>query len=326
MRGNSRQPSNRTPPQSWRPTRGWGLLAVGLALVVVMVACTRSPSPGDPGDEPGSVDVASQDEGPAAEIHRLSNRQWREMVEAGMVRPECPVQRPSELRVVQINHFDFDGAVKRGQLVVNADVAESVVRIFSELYEQRFPIRRMDPSKRLTVTRTPVSPQTTPPRSTAGGPIRSMPRSRRPHTPTEGPLTSTLARTRGVTCVAIAGSRARGSRRAMRGWKDHQGRDCVESISGRGMDLAEHRRPGLHALRHRVPVAPASPRPGALGVPRRRMRARASSGEATVSSMGDRSDSLEGGHRRGSLWSHRASVVLVLVIALATPTGHVAVI
>ncbi|WP_459975042.1 M15 family metallopeptidase [Nocardioides pyridinolyticus] len=89
--------------------------------------------------------MASQDEGPAAEIHRLSNRQWREMVEAGMVRPECPVQRPSELRVVQINHFDFDGAVKRGQLVVNADVAESVVRIFSELYEQRFPIRRMDP-------------------------------------------------------------------------------------------------------------------------------------------------------------------------------------
>jgi hypothetical protein len=67
------------------------------------------------------------------------------MVKAGMVRPECPVQRPEQLRVVEINHFDFDGAIKRGRLVVNADVAESVERIFSKLFQQRYPLRRMDP-------------------------------------------------------------------------------------------------------------------------------------------------------------------------------------
>ena len=135
------QPSRR----SWRATRVWGLLAVGLALVLIMVACTSELLPADPGEVPESGRPASHDIGPAAGIYRLSSRQWREMVEAGMVRPECPVLRPRELRVVKINHFDFDGNVKQGELVVNADVAESVVRIFSELYEQRFPIRRMEP-------------------------------------------------------------------------------------------------------------------------------------------------------------------------------------
>ena len=62
-----------------------------------------------------------------------------------MVRPECPIQSPEQLRVVEINHFSFAGDVRRGQLVVNSDVAPSVVRIFSRLYEEEFPIRRMTP-------------------------------------------------------------------------------------------------------------------------------------------------------------------------------------
>ena len=62
-----------------------------------------------------------------------------------MVRPECPVQRASQLRVVVVNHYDFDGAIKRGRLVVNADVADSILRIFSELFDAKFPIRRMVP-------------------------------------------------------------------------------------------------------------------------------------------------------------------------------------
>ena len=62
-----------------------------------------------------------------------------------MVRPECPIQSPEQLRVVEINHFTFAADVRRGQLVVNSDVAPSVVRIFSRLYEEKFPIRRMIP-------------------------------------------------------------------------------------------------------------------------------------------------------------------------------------
>ena len=61
------------------------------------------------------------------------------MREAGMLRAECPITSLSQLRLVSSNHHDFKGRVRRGQLVANADVAESLVRIFSELYEERFP-------------------------------------------------------------------------------------------------------------------------------------------------------------------------------------------
>ncbi|MGC5041164.1 Rv1733c family protein [Streptomyces sp. DT190] len=44
-----------------------------------------------------------------------------------------------------MNYVGFDGEVHRGVLVVNADVTASVVRIFSKLFEERFPIRRMQP-------------------------------------------------------------------------------------------------------------------------------------------------------------------------------------
>jgi hypothetical protein len=67
------------------------------------------------------------------------------MTAAGMVRPECPIQRRDQLRSVRVTFVDFGGAVRRGQLVVNADVAESVARIFTRLYEIGFPIRRMRP-------------------------------------------------------------------------------------------------------------------------------------------------------------------------------------
>ncbi len=39
----------------------------------------------------------------------------------------------------------FDGKVHRGVLVVNADVARSLARIFTRLFEEGFPIRRMRP-------------------------------------------------------------------------------------------------------------------------------------------------------------------------------------
>jgi hypothetical protein len=66
------------------------------------------------------------------------------MLAAGMWRPGCPMTRET-LRRVEVNHYGFDGAVHRGVLVVNADVAESVTRIFSRLFEERFPIRQMVP-------------------------------------------------------------------------------------------------------------------------------------------------------------------------------------
>jgi hypothetical protein len=56
----------------------------------------------------------------------------------------CPVA-PSQLRMVKLAYFGFDGEPHTGSLVVNASVAGPVVAVFRRLYAERFPLRRMDP-------------------------------------------------------------------------------------------------------------------------------------------------------------------------------------
>ena len=55
---------------------------------------------------------------------------------------KCPV-RLTELRVLTVTHWDFDGGVQTGQLVVNAKAAAPLTRVFKELYRLHFPIRHM---------------------------------------------------------------------------------------------------------------------------------------------------------------------------------------
>jgi hypothetical protein len=59
-------------------------------------------------------------------------------------RPGCPVG-PAQLRRVRLRYLGFDGRAHSGRLIVNARVANDVVRIFGELYRARFPIRKMQP-------------------------------------------------------------------------------------------------------------------------------------------------------------------------------------
>ncbi|MGW6454905.1 M15 family metallopeptidase [Streptomyces sp. NPDC055078] len=79
-----------------------------------------------------------------ATVTRVPDGQWNRMVAAGMWRKGCPDVR-EQLRRVEMNHLDFDGEIRRGTLVVHADVADSVVRVFGKLLADRFPIRRMQP-------------------------------------------------------------------------------------------------------------------------------------------------------------------------------------
>src|SRR5262245_2325403 len=54
----------------------------------------------------------------------------------------CPVPL-SQLRLLTVTHWGFDGRVHSGQLVVNEDAAAPLARVFRRLYELRFPIRHM---------------------------------------------------------------------------------------------------------------------------------------------------------------------------------------
>ncbi len=56
--------------------------------------------------------------------------------------PGCPVPL-SQLRLLTVAFWGFDGRTHDGRLVVDADVAAPVVRVFRRLYDARFPIRRM---------------------------------------------------------------------------------------------------------------------------------------------------------------------------------------
>lgn len=79
-----------------------------------------------------------------AVVKEITDTQWSRMTAAGLWRKGCPDVR-DQLRRLEMNYLGFDGKVHRGVLVVNADVTDSVVRIFTRLFEERFPIRRMAP-------------------------------------------------------------------------------------------------------------------------------------------------------------------------------------
>jgi hypothetical protein len=54
----------------------------------------------------------------------------------------CPVGL-NRLRLLTVDHWGFDGAVHRGRLIVNRDVAAGILRALRSLYRLHFPIRQM---------------------------------------------------------------------------------------------------------------------------------------------------------------------------------------
>ncbi|GAA5201017.1 M15 family metallopeptidase [Rugosimonospora acidiphila] len=56
----------------------------------------------------------------------------------------CPVG-PSQLRLLHLSYWGFDNSPHVGTMVVNSVVVTDVLKVFQSLYEQRFPIRQMQP-------------------------------------------------------------------------------------------------------------------------------------------------------------------------------------
>lgn len=71
---------------------------------------------------------------PASLAARMRGTTWN---------PGCPV--PLEgLRLLHFNYWGFGGNLLRGPMVVNASEAEDVLWVFRQLYDARFPIKRVD--------------------------------------------------------------------------------------------------------------------------------------------------------------------------------------
>lgn len=55
---------------------------------------------------------------------------------------ECHVPR-EDLRYLQMSYVDFDGNTQLGEMVVNKQIAQDVLEVFSQLYEAKYPIEKM---------------------------------------------------------------------------------------------------------------------------------------------------------------------------------------
>jgi poly-gamma-glutamate synthesis protein (capsule biosynthesis protein) len=103
-----------------------------------------SATPSEPPSEPPSGPPdASPDGSPAAfeaTVRRIDGDLRARMRFSH--RPGCPV--PLErLRLLTVSHVRFDGLPAVGELVVHEDHARALVRVFRELYDAGWPIRRM---------------------------------------------------------------------------------------------------------------------------------------------------------------------------------------
>lgn len=55
----------------------------------------------------------------------------------------CPVPI-DDLRIIEMNHWGFDGSTHAGgRLMVHKDIAKDVVKVFKTMFKDRFPIRQM---------------------------------------------------------------------------------------------------------------------------------------------------------------------------------------
>jgi hypothetical protein len=70
---------------------------------------------------------------PAPLEQRLEARFWK---------PGCPVPL-SDLRLLTVTHWGFDGREHTGQLVVHRDSAKQLATVFRKLHALKFPIRHM---------------------------------------------------------------------------------------------------------------------------------------------------------------------------------------
>ena len=57
-------------------------------------------------------------------------------------RAGCPLA-VTDLRLLRLSHWDVDGRLRSGELVVRASQAAAVVEVFRQLHAARFPVERM---------------------------------------------------------------------------------------------------------------------------------------------------------------------------------------
>lgn len=99
---------------------------------------------GDDGGSSGGGQVGQRAELPPyeADVRRIGPA-LRQRMSSSHDPDRCPVAL-ADLRHLRMSYVGFDGLRHTGEMVVNAAHADDVVGVFAELYDARWPIRRME--------------------------------------------------------------------------------------------------------------------------------------------------------------------------------------
>ena len=77
-------------------------------------------------------------------INDITSAQQSAMINSGVWKAECPVNI-SRLKMLHIGHYNFDGQIQLGKMVVLDSIAKPVLNIFQELLTLKFSIHLMLP-------------------------------------------------------------------------------------------------------------------------------------------------------------------------------------
>lgn len=139
------------PGLGGRRLRGWAV-AIFAAALVTPAAGAGAAAPA--GTVAAAAAAATSGSGPSradrrefrGKVERLSRMQ-RKRMRPDAWRPGCPVPM-RKLRSVTVSHWDFDGDVRQGRIVVHREYSGRILAVFRRLYAKRFRIRRIEPIER----------------------------------------------------------------------------------------------------------------------------------------------------------------------------------
>ncbi|MGI4775714.1 MAG: M15 family metallopeptidase [Janthinobacterium lividum] len=75
-------------------------------------------------------------------VERLSKELKKSMISKNIWQSYCPLTL-EQLRLIKIEHYDFEGQRKIGTIVIHHKMADSAIDIFKKLLDLEFPIAKM---------------------------------------------------------------------------------------------------------------------------------------------------------------------------------------
>jgi poly-gamma-glutamate synthesis protein (capsule biosynthesis protein) len=113
----------------------WRMRRVAVIAIASALALTAAPSAAGGGGTQGKPEfIGKISRISDARRDRMTGRSWHQ---------GCPVAI-GELRLVRVRHWDFDGEIERGRVIVHEDSADDILEVMKDLFRDRFPIRRME--------------------------------------------------------------------------------------------------------------------------------------------------------------------------------------